>query len=149
MQLPLIDADDGREQFCVFRAGAEFCLPLGSVAEVIPFPKLTPVPRAPGFLLGIAEHAGGVVPVLDLNRRVVRAAPKRWSAVVLVPAEMHGRSFLLGFAAEHAETAAGTRLPESESSPSFAPGVVDFGNGRRANLLNIATAIEVFCLPPL
>jgi len=146
--LPLIDGGE-REEFCLFRAGAEFCLPLASVAEVIPFPKLTPVPRAPDFLLGIAEHGGSVVPVLDLDRRLLRAATKRWSAVVLAQAESHGQEFLIGFAAERAETAAGGRAGQAESSPSFAPEVVDFGNGRRANLLNIATVIEVFCLPPL
>lgn len=52
-----------------FRSGARWLLaPREDVREVIPLPKLTRVPGARPFLLGLANVRGGLVPVTDLGQ---------------------------------------------------------------------------------
>lgn len=57
-----------REFFC-FKLG-ELRLGVGSefVREVIRAGMLTPLPRSPAFILGVAGHRGEVLPVIDLLR---------------------------------------------------------------------------------
>lgn len=48
------------------RAGARIWrVAADEVVEVIPWPRLTPVPRAPAALLGITRHGDTIVPVFD------------------------------------------------------------------------------------
>lgn len=54
-------------QYCVFRAGRErFCLPVLEVEEVVEWPKITRIPLAPSFLLGIFNLRGTIVPLVDI-----------------------------------------------------------------------------------
>jgi purine-binding chemotaxis protein CheW len=57
------------QEFFFFRAGGHrFGVPSENVREVVRVPGLTPLPRAPGFVLGVTSHRGEVLPVLDLLR---------------------------------------------------------------------------------
>lgn len=63
------------KQYCVFRAGRErFCLAVLDVEEVVEWPKLTQVPLAPAFLMGIFNLRGSIVPVIDIAFTEVRRA---------------------------------------------------------------------------
>ncbi len=54
-------------QYCVFRAGRErFCFSVLDVDEVVEWPRLTRVPLAPSFLMGIFNLRGTIVPVVDI-----------------------------------------------------------------------------------
>lgn len=54
-------------QYCVFRAGRErFCFSVLDVEEVVEWPRLTRIPLAPGFLMGIFNMRGTIVPVVDI-----------------------------------------------------------------------------------
>lgn len=54
-------------QYCVFRAGRErFCFPVLDVEEVVEWPRLTRIPLAPSFLMGIFNMRGTIVPVVDI-----------------------------------------------------------------------------------
>lgn len=54
-------------QYCVFRSGRErFCLPVLDVEEVVEWPLITKVPLAPGYLLGIFNLRGAIVPLIDI-----------------------------------------------------------------------------------
>jgi len=56
-------------EFFFFRLGElRLGVPSDLVREVIRSSKLTPLPRAPSFLLGVCGHRGEVLPVLDLLR---------------------------------------------------------------------------------
>jgi purine-binding chemotaxis protein CheW len=68
-QSNLLPEDEAAEerQYCVFRAGRErFCLSVLDVEEVVEWPGLTQMPLAPGFLMGIFNLRGGIVPVIDI-----------------------------------------------------------------------------------
>src|SRR3974377_2135939 len=55
------------EQYCVFRSGRErFCLPVLDVEEVVEWPLVTKVPLAPGYLIGIFNLRGAIVPLIDI-----------------------------------------------------------------------------------
>jgi|SRR5271155_4715538 purine-binding chemotaxis protein CheW len=54
-------------QFVVFRSGRErFCLPVLDVEEVLEWPLVTKVPLAPGYMLGIFNLRGSIVPLIDI-----------------------------------------------------------------------------------
>lgn len=54
-------------QYCVFRAGRErFCFSVLDVEEVVEWPRLTRIPLGPGFLMGIFNLRGAIVPVIDI-----------------------------------------------------------------------------------
>jgi purine-binding chemotaxis protein CheW len=57
------------QEFFCFRAGElRLAVPSENVLEVIRTGLLTPLPRTPSFLLGVAGHRGEVIPVMDLLR---------------------------------------------------------------------------------
>lgn len=67
-----------------------YAVPIGRVKEIIlPLP-LTPVPDAPAHLLGVIDHRGMVVPILDWNVQITGMpttdARRKW---ILVGTEHH------------------------------------------------------------
>jgi|TARA_B100001971_G_scaffold29821_2_gene24185 purine-binding chemotaxis protein CheW len=58
------------EQLVVFDLAAEaFSVDIGSVREIIRMQDITRVPGAPGFVEGIINLRGNVIPVIDLRKR--------------------------------------------------------------------------------
>lgn len=70
---------DDDEQLVVFRLGQEeFGVPIDSVQEIVRVPDaLTRVPQAPGFVEGVINLRGAVLPVIDLRRRLGLEAVER------------------------------------------------------------------------
>lgn len=61
----------GQKQYLTFLLGRErYAMPTGCVREVIGFSSLTEVPMMPGFLRGVVNVRGSVVPVIDLSLRL-------------------------------------------------------------------------------
>ncbi len=55
------------QQYCIFRTGRErFCLSVLEVEEVVDWPAITRVPRAPAFLMGIFNLRGSIVAIIDI-----------------------------------------------------------------------------------
>lgn len=57
-----------REFFCFRLGDLRLGVPSEGVREVVRAGVLTPLPRTPAFLLGVAGHRGEVLPVIDLLR---------------------------------------------------------------------------------
>ncbi|HYD67655.1 chemotaxis protein CheW [Azospirillum sp.] len=76
------------EPFVVFRlGGAEYGLPVAAVQEVLRRPDdLTPLPKAPEFVAGLANLRGGALPAVDLRRvlRLPAAGAERQRIVVTI-----------------------------------------------------------------
>ena len=66
------DSSDDDEQVVVFRLSREeYGVPIESVQEIVRVPEeLTHVPKAPGFVEGVINLRGSVLPVIDLRRRL-------------------------------------------------------------------------------
>ena len=61
----------GRSQELIaFRIGEqEFCVDIMSVREIRGWTPATPLPRAPGFMKGVINLRGAVLPIIDLGAR--------------------------------------------------------------------------------
>jgi purine-binding chemotaxis protein CheW len=58
-------------ELCAFAAGdEEYLIDLRRVREIVPPVPVTSVPRAPGFVEGVAHLRGAVVPVVDVRKRL-------------------------------------------------------------------------------
>ena len=58
-------------QVVIFRGGTqEFALEISQVDRILRYQAPSPVPSAPDFLEGVLPHGGGVVPVVDLRKRL-------------------------------------------------------------------------------
>jgi len=58
-------------QFVVFRLGTQqFALAITQVERILRHEPPAPIPEAPDFLEGVVPYAGGVVPVIDLRKRL-------------------------------------------------------------------------------
>lgn len=66
------DLIEDEEQVVVFRLGSEeFGVPIATVQEIVRVPEqLTHVPKAPGFVEGVINLRGSVLPVMDQRRRL-------------------------------------------------------------------------------
>jgi purine-binding chemotaxis protein CheW len=82
------DADAMREahEALVFRLGEEYyAFSSEQVVEVRPLSHITPLPSAPGFVAGLVNVRGRIVPVLDLRPLFGLASPPDTArAIVLV-----------------------------------------------------------------
>ncbi len=64
------DTMTGRE-LMAFRIGAqEFCVDIMSVREIRGFTPATPLPQSPGFVRGVINLRGAVLPIIDLSARL-------------------------------------------------------------------------------
>ena len=86
--------------------GARYGIPGSRIIEVLPAPRIRPLPGTPSWVAGAFSYHGGVVPVIDLSALLTgRAAPAVLSTRVLLvrlqPACLK-EPVLLGLLAEHA-----------------------------------------------
>lgn len=90
-------------QYCIFRAGRErFSLGVLDVEEVVEWPKLTVIPLAPAFLMGVFNLRGSIVPVVDIAFTEVRRADvsPRHVVVAFLKGEGEQNDLRLGIAAD-------------------------------------------------
>ncbi|HEY0207082.1 MAG TPA: chemotaxis protein CheW [Acetobacteraceae bacterium] len=75
-----------RRELIAFRIGEqEFCVDIMVVREIRGWTPATPLPRAPGFVRGVINLRGAVLPIVDLAARLgfmPREAPERQVIIV-------------------------------------------------------------------
>jgi len=72
-------------QFVVFRLGSqEFALSIVQVERILRYEAPAALPQAPAFLEGVMPYAGGVVPLVDLRKRLSLEAPLKEETRVMV-----------------------------------------------------------------
>jgi purine-binding chemotaxis protein CheW len=66
-----LESADGEDLHTIgFRiVGEEYGLPLTAVQELITLPRITRVPHAPGYVRGVINLHGNIIPVLDVAAR--------------------------------------------------------------------------------
>jgi len=73
-----------RPPHLLFACGTRwYAVPAPLAAEVVTFPELTRVPGSPAHLLGVFNHRGEVVPVVDLDLLVAGASQPSSRAVLV------------------------------------------------------------------
>jgi chemotaxis signal transduction protein len=140
-------------QYCIFRAGWErYCMSVLEIEEVVDWPKVTPVPLAPDYLLGIFNLRGAIVPVVDVavgQGRRFESAIKR--IVVGFLRSDDGQGFnRIGIAADEV---VGTHTTTEPLATEGIPQAVAHCCGllqvrdKRAMVLDLKRVLEIFPIP--
>lgn len=97
---------------------SRYAVDVRRVVEVVPRIDLQPVPSASGCIAGMFDHAGTVVPVVDLGCLLGKEpCPRRLSTrIVLVESPQAGSTGLIGLVAEHVTEL--RELPDDDGSPA-------------------------------
>jgi len=109
-------------QFLTFRLGEEtFGMELEQTREVIEYSGITRVPLMPGFISGVINLRGEVVPVIDLAIRLGRKAieVKRRTCIVITEVHYEGKEFTLGLLADAVSEVTEINDQDIENAPSF------------------------------
>lgn len=86
-------------QYLTFQAAEEtFAIGILSIREIIEYGQMTQVPRMPGFIRGVINLRGSVVPVIDLGARFGKSPTEinRRTCIVIVEVEYGGHQHVIG-----------------------------------------------------
>jgi purine-binding chemotaxis protein CheW len=111
-----------RDQYLAFTLGGEtFAMGIGCIKEVIQFESLTQVPLMPGFLRGVINLRGSVVPVIDVFVRFGRPSlpVTRRSCVVIVEVTEAEETAVLGIMVDSVSEVLELAASDIEPSPAF------------------------------
>jgi len=122
-----------QNQYLTFQLGGEmFAIGILNIKEIIEYGSLTEVPMMPGFIRGVINLRGAVVPVVDLSARFGRKRTEvtRRTCIVIIEVETddekHDVGLVVDSVSEVLEIAAG----EIEAAPSFGTKIrADFIHG--------------------
>jgi len=67
--IPGAEAADEQELVTCTLNGVEFGLDINAVQEIVRIPKITPVPKAPEYVTGVANLRGNVLPIINSRCR--------------------------------------------------------------------------------
>jgi len=90
-------------QYLTFKLGEEmFALDIAKVREVLDFTTVTRVPRTPGFMRGVINLRGSVVPVVDLRLKfgMTRTESGVNTCIIITEVTVDGDRTVLGALAD-------------------------------------------------
>jgi purine-binding chemotaxis protein CheW len=126
LALAVADEDDSaaeqQRQYLTFRLGEEsYALGLMSVKEIIEYGGVTQVPMMPGFVRGVINLRGRVVPVIDLANRLrsESAAVTRRTCIVIVEVTNDGEAQDMGIIVDAVSQVVDIPPQSVEPGPSF------------------------------
>jgi purine-binding chemotaxis protein CheW len=130
---------DMSAQYLTFWLGEEvFAMDIRTVREIIQHGPMTTVPLMPGFVRGVINLRGAVVPVIDLQARFGRAPAQvgKKSCIVIFDALRDGERVELGLLVDSVSEVIEVAADDIEPPPNFGASVRrDFiaGMGKVAN----------------
>lgn len=133
------DAGEACAQYLTFALGEEvFAMDIRTVREIIQYGVLTTVPLMPGFVRGVINLRGSVVPVIDLHVRFGHAAAKveDKTCIVVFDTVRDGERVELGLLVDSVSAVVEIPAEQIEPPPNFGIAVRrDFiqGIGKLAN----------------
>jgi purine-binding chemotaxis protein CheW len=105
-----------------FQLGAEtYGLPILDVREIIGLMPITAVPRAPGFIRGIINLRGKVIPVIDLRLQFgMEPCPATdQTVIIVVQCMVEGRALTMGLLVDRVLEVLSIGGDQIEPPPSF------------------------------
>ena len=130
---------DTAAQYLTFSLGEEvFAMDIRTVREIIQYGPMTTVPLMPGFVRGVINLRGAVVPVIDLQARFGRPAAHvgKKTCIVIFDAVRAGERVELGLLVDAVSEVIEIAAGQIEPAPNFGTTVRrDFirGMGKVAN----------------
>jgi purine-binding chemotaxis protein CheW len=120
-------------QYLIFSLGGElFAVGTLRVREIIEFGNITSVPMMPGFIRGVINLRGAVVPVIDLNARFGRAKTEisRRTCIVILEVQSEEDTHVLGIIVDAVSAVRQIDSGNIEPAPSFGTRIrADFIDG--------------------
>jgi purine-binding chemotaxis protein CheW len=134
-------AEDDHELVTCVLGGVEFGLDINAVQEIVRLPKITPVPRAPGYVEGIANLRGNVLPIVNSRTRFGLPAGGGADNNRVVVVELNGHP--TGLIVDAVREVMRVKRADVEDAPAavqsidgrFLKGVVKLNDGQRLVLL--------------
>ena len=128
MSNPRADAASGEApaQFLTFTLGEEvFAMDIRTVREIIQYGPMTTVPLMPGFVRGVINLRGAVVPVIDLQARFGRPAASvgKKTCIVIFDALRDGERVELGLMVDAVSEVIEIAPGQIEPPPNFGTAV--------------------------
>jgi purine-binding chemotaxis protein CheW len=126
-------------QFLTFTLGEEvFAMDIRTVREIIQYGPMTTVPLMPGFVRGVINLRGAVVPVIDLQARFGRPAAQvgKKTCIVIFDSQRQDERVELGLLVDAVSEVIDIAPADIEPPPNFGTAVRrDFirGMGKVAN----------------
>jgi len=160
-QLPVVaeavitaeDRDDDHIKYLTFNVnGGIYGVGISGVKEIIEYPSLTKVPMTAGFIRGVINLRGNVVPVVDLAVRLGKKSSEttKRSCVIIVELSSDDEHIDIGFVVDGVNEVVDIPDDEIEVAPAFGAEIrTDFinGMGKRNNkfviLLELANVLSV------
>jgi purine-binding chemotaxis protein CheW len=120
------DATEPAAQFLTFTLGEEvFAMDIRTVREIIQYGPMTTVPLMPGFVRGVINLRGAVVPVIDLQARFGRPAAQvgKKTCIVIFDSLRQDDRVELGLLVDAVSEVIDIAPAEIEPPPSFGTAV--------------------------
>mgnify|MGYP001110520067 CR=1 FL=1 len=87
-----VPTNTAARELIAFRIGEqEFCVDIMSVREIRGWTPATPLPRAPGYMKGVINLRGAVLPIIDLGARFGLRTSEPTARHVIMVAHIGGR----------------------------------------------------------
>lgn len=114
-------SSNGRQYLTFMLHGETFAIGILAIKEIIEYGNLTNVPMMPGFIRGVINLRGAVVPVVDLQARFGRdpAGISRRTCIVIIEVEADGEAQDVGIMVDAVNEVLEIADSEVEQSPSF------------------------------
>jgi purine-binding chemotaxis protein CheW len=144
--------EDGK-QYLTFTLGSEmFAVETLTVKEIIEYGQLTNVPMLPGFIRGVINLRGAVVPVIDLGARFGRSetAVTRRTCIVIIEAPGDDMQQDIGIVVDSVSEVLEIPASDIEPPPAFGAKIrTDFiagmgkVNGKFVIMLDVGKVLSV------
>jgi purine-binding chemotaxis protein CheW len=148
-------------QYLIFSLGGElFGVATLRVREIIEYGNITSVPMMPGYMRGVINLRGSVVPVIDLHARFGRSATEvsRRTCIVILEVQSEEDTHVLGIIVDAVSAVRQIDASHIEPSPSFGTRMrADFIDGMAKvnnsfvillNLGKVLSVVELSTLQP-
>lgn len=116
------DSTGQQGQYLTFMLSGEvFAIGILSIKEIIEYGNLTEVPRMPGFIRGVINLRGAVVPVIDLGVRFGKQPGNvsRRTCIVIIEVQHEGEQQVVGVMVDAVNEVLDIPASEIEPPPSF------------------------------
>jgi purine-binding chemotaxis protein CheW len=111
-----------QQQYLTFMlSGEAYAISILSIKEILQYSQLTEVPRMPGFILGVINLRGTVVPVIDLSARFGKKSVQlgRRNCIIIVEVDAGEETQNVGVMVDAVNAVLEIPAHEIEPAPSF------------------------------
>lgn len=121
-----LTAADRTGKYLVFAlAGEEFAIPVQKVREIMGLQDITAVPQTPGFVRGVINLRGKVIPVIDLRRKFDLSEVEYSQQTCIIVVQVRGESSTasMGIIVDGVSEVLQLNAADIEDTPRFGNGI--------------------------